>query len=171
MRVYLMSTISVSPLNATYLPTVNTRCVSAINGLRYDIGLLPDYQSVCTSTCQSFYNLYSSCYSPQQADAYFGKYCGSYNATTYCPGVVYNTAYQNVINLVTLSCSGTTCTSSCMSAVVAADTYAGCCVADAINAAKVTCGLNHAGVPVPPTSALQQLRAMNARILAAILPL
>ena len=90
--------------------------------------------------------------------------CGSYNATTSCPMAYNNIAYQNAISLVNSSCSGTTCTSSCMSAVVAADTYAGCC------AAKVTCGLTPIGLPVPPSSApgpaltLGRLRAgVNAR--------
>ena len=141
-------------LNATSLPSVNSACVTAINALTSAIrarggpiaGSLPDinyYQSVCSSTCQSFYDLYSTCYSPQKADEFFGQYCGKFNATmTSCPVVHNDTAYLFAISIFTSSCIETTCTSSCKSAVVAADAYAGCCAADTINAAKVTCGLN-----------------------------
>ena len=88
---YLSGSFPGGILNSASIPSVNSGCVDAINALTLAASVAPTgypdtkyYQSVCSSTCQSFYNLYSSCYSPQQANAFLGQYCGSYNATRVC---------------------------------------------------------------------------------------
>ena len=123
-----------SPLDPTTLPSVNSTCIAAINAALAAASVSPTkfpdikyYQSVCSSTCQSFFDLYSSCNGVLEAQIFIGQYCGIYNGS-YCP-VVYNTTkYQSDRNTVASSCTGT-CTASCSSALTAINGYAGCCTA------------------------------------------
>ena len=151
-------------LNPLYLPSVDSGCVNAFVALitasmrpQYINPDIKYYQSVCNSTCQSFYNLYSSCFSTQQADSLFRPYCGSYNGM-YCPVLTNSTAYTNAASTLTSSCNDIACTTTCKSALVPFEALGGCCAAsDFNNALNVACGLNTVAPCTAIFSAAQQL--------------
>ena len=134
-------------LSAANLPTVSTTCISTINAMQLaSKSGYPDlkyYQSVCSTTCQSFYDLYRSCYNSAQTDVFIGRFCGI-NAGKYCPAVYNSTSYTNLVSSFQQACSGGgVCTPSCQSAMDNLYNNAGCCVSDnAVNQAMVTCGMD-----------------------------
>ena len=128
-----------SPLDPTAFSSVNFACIAAINAALAAASVAPTgfpdikyYKSVCSSTCQSLFDLYSSCNSVLDARIFVGQYCGIYNGS-YCP-VVYNTTkYQSDLSTVLTSCTAGSCSASCTSALAAIDVYAGCCAASIVS--------------------------------------
>ena len=127
-------------LKTADFPSVSTTCISAINALFS--GDLKYFPNVCGPTCQSFYDLYSSCHHTEEADMLFGSLCGTYGTYKYCPVLYNSTDYSKYSYSISQACSVNTCNSSCRSAITTMDTYAGCCAADEVNLAKITCGMN-----------------------------
>ena len=137
-----------SLLNAANLPSVDSKCIGAINSLvsaPAGVNGYPDlkyYQSACSPTCQSFYYLYSYCHNFDEADMFISSYCGNYSAK-YCPEVYNSSTYSGFETSFSQACSiNVGCSSTCKSAMNTLSGYAGCCSADEVNLAKVTCGMN-----------------------------
>ena len=145
-----------------FLPSVSNACIAAYNTF--------NPTAFCVAECQSFYTLYSRCYSTDRANIMSSNLCGTYQDNSCLALNMGN--YRSVISAVESNCSNTSghtfCSPQCAASIAALEAALGCCAAEYVNNFKVVCGqrpiapcstvLNNGSVAAPSSECAYLLR-------------
>ena len=124
---YLDEYFETRTLLPSLVPSVNSKCVAALNPATLS--------SLCIPECQSLYSTYSQCTTAWAANERFADDCG----TSYCATITQQDSA--LVNAVNSYCNnGSYCSSSCQAAISALEQSSGCCRYSVLNGPKVVCG-------------------------------
>ena len=111
---YLYEYFGTFKLLPSLVPSVNSKCVAALNPA--------NRSSLCIPECHSLYSTYSQCTTAWYANQRFADDCGK----SYCATMTQQDS--TLVNAVYTYCNnGSYCSSSCQAAISALEQSSGCC--------------------------------------------